>query len=114
VLIRDSCACFLAVQAIPAYIRSGVRPHLPHYIRNTEQSHIFDNLVDERSYDVEKQKQSHQQDKAADPQQQQSSALFHDIAQQIAVLVVRSHRRRQAQAGKNQGGNALHYDDGKP
>jgi hypothetical protein len=40
--------------------------------------------------------------------------LFNDIAQQIAVLVVRSHRRRQALAGKIQGGSALYSDDGKP
>jgi len=62
---------------------------------------------------MKKRNQSHPQDKAADPQAQPSSNLFTDIAQQIAVLIVRQHRRRKAQAGKKQGENALHYNDGK-
>jgi hypothetical protein len=33
---------------------------------------------------------------------QPSSDLFNDIANQIAVLIVRQHRRRKAQKGKKQ------------
>jgi len=62
---------------------------------------------------MEKQNPSQAQDIATDPQAQPSSDLFNDIAQQIAILVMRSHRRRQAQAGKKQGGDALSYEDGK-
>ena len=57
--------------------------------------------------------QSQTHNEPADPQPQLPPDLFNDIAQQIAVLVVRSHRRRQAQAGKKQGKEALNYIDGE-
>jgi hypothetical protein len=62
---------------------------------------------------MKNQNQSQVHHEPADPQPQTSPDLFNDIAQQIAVLVVRSHRRRQAQAGKIQPENALNYEDGK-